>query len=65
MTLDAPVVLCERYGTKVLFHLAKDHTEAASSSSSAGRRNLFEVLMSSARERVQPKKCEGRNYIKK
>ena len=59
--LDAPVVLCEQYGINICYHLTSRHTNAASS---ARGRNLFEVLMSSARERVQPKKCKGRNYIK-
>lgn len=59
--LDAPIMLCEQYGTNVCYHL-DSHTGAASSSSSSSR-NVFEVLMSRARERVQPKKCEGRNYI--
>lgn len=59
--LDAPVVLCEQYGITICYHSTSRHTNAASS---ARGRNLFEVLMSSARERVQPKKCKGRNYIK-
>ena len=65
--LDAPVVLCEQYGTNVCYHLTNSHIEAASTtkSSSAGGSNLFKVLMSSARERVQPYKCEGKIYSKK
>jgi hypothetical protein len=58
--LDAPVVLCEQYGTNVCYHLTNNH---ATSINITSGRNIFEVLMSNARERVQPKKCEGRNYI--
>ena len=59
--MDAPVV---QYGANVCYHLTSSHTEAATSTSSTRSRNLFEVLMSSTQVRVQPKKWEGRNYIK-
>ena len=60
--LDAPVVLCEQYGTNVCYHLTNNHAMGTSTNITGGR-NVFEVLMSNARERVQPKKCEGRSYI--
>ena len=61
--LDAPVVLCEQYGTNVCYHLTNNEASSSTSThSSTGVRNLFEVLMNSTRERIQPKECSGKNY---
>jgi len=57
--LDAPLLLCERYGSNVCYHL----DDTASGSADGSGRNLLDVLMGSRHERLQPSRLQVcRNY---
>lgn len=53
--LDAPVLLCERYGSNVCYHL----DDTASGLASGSSRNLLDVLMGSCHERLLPSRVTG------
>ena len=55
LPLDSPVQLCQQYGNNICYYLAPQNTVEESSKH---RKNAFEVLMSSSKERKRPGKAE-------
>ena len=53
--IDAPVILCEQYGSNICYHLLHVATTPVTEITL----NAFAVLMKSSHERVQPKKVTG------
>ena len=52
--LDSPVELCQQYGLNVCYYLIPQQTE-----SRAQRRNAFEIMMQSSKERKRPKRTHS------
>ena len=59
VSLDSPVELCQQYGHNVCYYLMPQQTE-----SRMQRRNAFEILMQSSKERKRPKKAHSSGTIK-